>query len=207
MRINYFDFGLHYGDEIDMFLSAVRPLAAMVTVYGFEAHPDLSQRVAQKYKDYPDISIINKAIAPKGSKPIPLYIAEGNKMEGNSIFSTKYNVDKQNFVYVEGIVFSEWLLENVPDYKESINVVRFNIEGAEIYLLKDIISNNIHRSIKLFLGASGGVDILKCEEIAHLHKEYERRLIENDIFVHQFCAASHNNIPNDRICQILTNKK
>ena len=203
MHINYFDFGLHKGDEIKMFLDAVEDLTPMpVSVYGFEAHPELAEKAKSRYKIYYHVQIINKAISNKNEK-VKLYIADGNAMEGNSIFSSKENVDQEKYVEVDGVVFSDWLKENVPDYKESINVIRFNIEGAEIYLFEDLIKNEIDQHFDLFLGASGGVDILKCSEIAHLHDDYNRLLKNCGITVHQFCAASKNNISPEKIREII----
>jgi FkbM family methyltransferase len=199
--INYFDFGLHKGDEITMFLDAIQPINSSVNVYGFEAHPDLHKRVKKRFEHSQDINIFNKAISNKNSK-VNLYIAPNNKMEGNSIFPTKNNVSSE-YVEVDGILFSDWLLKNVPNYKEAVNVIRFNIEGAELFLIDDLINSGIYKEISLFIGSRGGEDILKCSEIAHLHSDYEKKLIENSISVYQFCSASVNNISNENICKIL----
>lgn len=204
MKINYFDFGLHKGDEILMFLEAIEPLTKDVNVYGFEAHTELAKEAENRYKDYPNVTIINKAIAERNSK-VRLYIAEGNKMEGNSIFKTKNNVDPENFIDVDGIKFSDWIKKNVPNYKKSINVIRFNIEGAEIYLMHDIVKAGINKHISLYLGSKGGDDILKCTEIKHLHKVYMEHLDKFNIDIHQFCKASPNNIPYDKIRELIQN--
>lgn len=200
MNINYFDFGLHNGDEISMFLDAVSPLGAYVRVFGFEPHPELYDKVSARYAGNLDIQILPYAVSDKNGT-IPLYIAEGNKMEGNSIFSSKNNVDADNYVEVQAIKFSEYL--ETIDYKDSINVVRFNIEGAEIHLFEDIINSGLNKHIDLYLGARGGVDILKVPEIIHLHSEYEQNLIANGIEVHQFCSASQDNISSEKIRSIL----
>jgi len=202
MKINYFDFGLHKGDEVLMFLEAVKPLNAPVSVYGFEAHPELAQKASDRYKGSDNIQIINKAISNCNSK-VRLYIAEGNKMEGNSIFKTKNNVNPDNFIEVEGVKFSDWIKSNIPNYKEFINVVRFNIEGAEIHLIDDLIESGISEHINLYLGSKGGEDILKCSEIKHLHGSYVEKLVENNIEVHQFCVVSTDNISYERIQKIV----
>jgi FkbM family methyltransferase len=203
MHINYFDFGVHKGDEIEMFLDAVEPIElCTVDVYGFEAFPHLAYVAQMRYDKLPNVKIFNKAIYNNNVR-VRLYIAEGNAMEGNSIFSSKENVDQENYVDVDGIKFSDWIEYNVPEYKKGINVIRFNIEGAEIYLFEDLITSKIDQHFDLFLGASGGVDILKCSEIAHLHDDYNRMLKNKSIIVHQFCAASKNNISPERIREII----
>jgi FkbM family methyltransferase len=200
MEINYFDFGLHKGDEIDMFLNAVKPLGADVCVFGFEPYPDLYDKVSLRYAGNLDIQILPYAVSDK-NEIIPLYIAESNKMEGNSIFSSKNNVDADNYVNVQAVRFSDYI--NTIDYKDCINVIRFNIEGAEIHLFEDIISSGLNNHIDLYLGARGGVDILKVSEISHLHSSYENKLRENGIEVHQFCSVSQDNISSEKICSIL----
>jgi FkbM family methyltransferase len=200
MKINYFDFGLHKGDEICMFLDVVKPLNAYVRVFGFEPHPDLYNEVSKRYAGNLDIQILPYAVSDK-NETIPLYIAESNKMEGNSIFSSKNNVDADNYVNVQAVKFSDYI--NTIDYKDCINVVRFNIEGAEIHLFDDIIKSDLIENIDLYLGAKGGVDILKVSEISHLHSSYENKLRENGIEVHQFCSVSQDNISSEKICSIL----
>jgi FkbM family methyltransferase len=207
MHINYFDFGLHNGDEIVMFSESINSLKdKSLSVYGFEAHPDLCNRAKDRYKHASNIKIFNKAVSFQKGKT-RLYIAKKNKMEGNSIFISKNNVDAENYVDVETFKFSDWVKESISNFKKSINVVRFNIEGAEIYLIKDIIESGIRDYIHLFLGSSGGEDILKCTEIAHLHGEYMNMLEENKIKVYQFCKASPNNVSNEKIQQLILNAK
>ena len=118
MKINYFDFGLHKGDEIDMFLKAVKPLNACVKVFGFEPHPDLYREVSNRYKEKSNVNILPYAVSDKNGS-IRLYIAESNKMEGNSIFKTKNNVNPDNFVDVKSIKFSDYL--DTIDYKDCIS--------------------------------------------------------------------------------------
>jgi len=201
LQINYFDLGLHLGDEIQMFLDAVESLDAKVNVYGFEAHPDLANKVRNRYKNLSNVNIYNKAISNKTDSDgmIKLFIANANRMEGNSIYATKHNVEPNNFVKSEAIKLSEWIKENLKDYKNSINVLRYNIEGAEVDLFQDLISSEMYEHIHLFLGSRGGEDILKCSEISHLHQGFLDTLRIYSINVHQFCSASINNIDAEQI--------
>lgn len=206
-HINYFDFGVHNGDEIEMFLNAVKPLVGSVIftpkVYGFEAHPDLCFQARARYSEYDNVRIVNEAIC-NHNEVIKLYIAESNKMEGNSIFKGKRNVDPLNFEVVKGTKFSTWLKQNQIPYKKCINVVRYNIEGAEIYLFEDIIDNCINEHIDIYLGAADGDDIAKCSEISHLQNDFKKKLESECIKVHQFCSASPNNVSEEFIRRKIT---
>ena len=162
------------------------------------------QKAADRYRNYQNVQIFDYAISNNNGYA-KLYIAEGNKLEGNSIFKSKNNVDPSKYIEVKSIKFSDWIRKNIPNYTKEINVIRFNIEGAEIHLLEDIIEKELNKHIYLYLGASGGEDILKCKEISHLHSSYESRLKENEINVHQFCSVSQNNISSEKIISIFKN--
>lgn len=202
MRINYFDVGIHKGEEIVMFQEAVKPLGAELHIYGFEAYLPLAEEAEERFKDDENITIINKAISDK-SGYVHLYLAKENDFEGNSIFETKNNVDPEDHVLVKCVKFTEWLEETIPDYKDHINVVRFNIEGAETHLMFDIIDSMTHRYIKLFLGVEDGRDILKCEELVNLHYFYMNMIKTNRIKIYPYCVARKDNIAAEKIRELL----
>jgi FkbM family methyltransferase len=201
MNLNYIDLGLHKGDEIQMFLDAVKPLKHFkkIRVFGFEPHPDLFQAVKKRYQNNISVRIFDKAIS-NSNGDANLYIAESNKLEGNSLFSTKNNVDKDNFVKCQTIILSDWIKDEIPSFKKDVNVLRYNIEGSEIHLFNDLINTGLSKYFNLYLGSANGDDILKCSEIHHLHEDFMNILKNNNIYVHQYCAASINNIKSQDIC-------
>jgi len=181
--INYFDIGLHKDAlEIDMFFKSIKGLDIDYRVYGFEAHPEYAKRISEKHKNNDKVHIYNLAIWETNGI-LPLYLANKTGL-GNSLFKGKNNVDKKQTIDVQCVVFSEWLKSNAD--LDNINILRFNIEGAELYLIKDLISSGIYKNIDLYLGDNVGKDIRKCKEIASCCNDYKLMLKEHGINIIKF---------------------
>lgn len=182
-KINYFDLGLHRGEEIGMFLKQISSYDIPYEIFGFEAHPTYASNVEKLY-EADNIHIYNYAISDK-SGMAKLYLA--NTSLGNSIYASKNNVNVDKYFEIETISFVDWVKENVPDYESAINLLRFNIEGAELLLLNDIIDKDFTRHIDLFLGSHPGKDIKKCSEIAGEVDSFLKKLDDNGIVIYPYC--------------------
>lgn len=184
MILNYFDLGLHKdAAEIDMFIKVCDENNIQYSVWGFEAHPNYCASLVEKYKNNKNVTIINKAIFDKNCI-LKLYLAPSNDGEGNSIFKTKNNVNVEKFIEVEGVLFSEWILNNVSNLETSNNILRYNIEGAEWYLMNDLKNKNLLKYFKIILGSTP--DMIKISELKDFIPEYDKLLDMNDIKVHKF---------------------
>lgn len=188
--INFFDLGAHDGGEIDLFLDAVKEIETDYRVYSFEANPELYEKVKNKFIENEKIKVYNLAINNQNEK-VNLYI-ETTLQEGSSIFPSKKNVSKSKYFEVDGVLFSSWLEGAVPDYQQGINILRFNIEGAELYLMEDIIENNIRQHFDLFLGSLP--DIPKIPSIKDKMGYYDKLLQNNNIEVEYFCKIEIRNM-------------
>lgn len=187
-HINYFDFGLYDGYELIQVRDILRSLQNVTySMHGFEAHPEYCNSMSGLNDEFTNIH--NVAISDIGGK-INLYLADNG--EGNSIFKTKNNVDVNSFIEVDAIVFSEWLQSNVSNYKDCINIIRVNIEGAEWCLFNDIINHDIHKYVALFCGTCN--DIPKVAELQHLTNEFTKLLSSNKIVIHPYARFAKNSI-------------
>ncbi len=185
--INYIDLGVHRGGEIDLFIGAVSQLGFDYRVYGVEANPYLFELVSGKYADNPRVKVFNIAISEKNA-PVELYIEK--TLIGSSIFPTKNNVDRNKHVTVPGVDFFDWFSSEIPNYNRDINILKFNIEGAELYLMKSIVNNGISERFSIYLGnGEPGWDIKKCAEIADEYHGHVKLLHDNGIRIKNFCAA------------------
>jgi len=189
MKVNYFDFGLFDGEEINMFLNDIKDFNVDVNVYGFEANPIFYEKIKNRFIHNNKIKIYNLAISDKNEK-VKLYLEKTG--QGNSIFRTKNNVDPNNYYTVDGISFVDWLNDNLPNFVNDINIVRFNIEGAELLLINDMISKNVVKHFSLFLGSHIGVDILKVSEIQKEYQNYLKTLKDNKIEIKLYCKDLKN---------------
>lgn len=184
MKVNYFDLGLFDGEEINMFLNDIKDFKVDINIYGFEANPIFCKKITERYKQNNKVKIYNLAISDKNEK-IKLYLEKTG--QGNSIFKTKNNVNPNNFFVVDGISFVWWLVNNVPNYKKDVNIIRFNIEGAELLLINDMVKNGVIKYFDLFLGSHVGVDIKKVGEIKNKYNEYLKILEKNNINIKLYC--------------------
>ncbi len=185
-KVTYFDLGVHQGQEIDYFIEIANELNFEYKIIGLEADPILFHELLFKYHDNKSIQIINVAASSRIGIEKLYQSAEGGI--GNSIFSTKNNVNPNNYYYVLGIEFSSLLTkENLGD----INILRFNIEGAELFLMQDIINKYKAGVIDIFCGSTP--DIEKVASITHLKGFYDKLLLENNIHVFEFYHTPFNN--------------
>ena len=205
MRVNYFDLGTCRGTELSHFLYGVVPDLGIkeYRIYGFEAHAGYADKLKKTYKDVDEVRIINKAVASSPG-PIKLYLADNGV--GHSIYPTKINVGKKS-KSVEGIRFSDWFNNNVEYNREDVNVLRVNIEGAELPLFIDLIENGIHKKIDLFCGA--GHDVHKIPELEPKVKEYYKLLKDNNIILHRYTEhkPKKNVDMREKMKEIITQKR
>lgn len=208
-NINYFDLGLWKTSlEIDLMLDRVLPKFNNIdcNIYGFEAHPGYCESLKRKYIGRNNVNIINLAISDK--KGIAkLYLAT-NEGLGNSIFSTKNNVVQNNSLEVKCDLFSNWLNENNIDLDNSINILKINIEGAELFLFEDIKNNNLRDKFDIVCGHNM-CDILKVKELTEKVEYYNSLVKELDINPVYFCHANINKSINEMVLSLnkLLNKQ
>ncbi len=181
--LNYFDLGLHKdAKELDIVLNICDAHNVRCNIYGVEAHSQYCSKLADKYKDFDNVAIINKAISDKNEK-IKLYISPLSG-QGNSIFRSKRNVT-DDYILVDGVCFSDLLSSVRPTFREEVNVLKFNIEGAEWHLINDLDNNEL---FKYFIGIFGTNDISKVKEIKHNLREYKNILNRNRVTITSYSS-------------------
>lgn len=200
MKIYYYDFGLWRGTEIHWMVNYVFPKLNITNyqIYGFEACKQYADRLKEMYADNDRVEIINKAVVDEPKK-VRLYHAANHV--GHSVFSTKRNVSDQ-YEEVDGIVFSDWLQQNVKAYKVAFNILKVNIEGAEWYLFNDLVKSGVHKHIDVYCGQ--GHDVEKVSELESKVQDYYDLLEQNNIHLHRFTEYLPHQ--NDDIVSIIKNK-
>jgi|AntRauTorckE6833_2_1112554.scaffolds.fasta_scaffold01570_2 FkbM family methyltransferase len=185
-RVNFFDLGMFDGAESLMFLEDIKGLNVDPYIYGFEAYQPFYENICELFSDNDNnnVNINNLAISNSDSY-VKLFLEKSG--QGNSIYESKNNVDTKNFIKVKSVSFADWVIENVPNYKDHFNILRFNIEGAELPLMEDIIDKKIHKNFKIFLGSHVGVDIKKVGEIKDKFNYYVNLLKSNNINIELYC--------------------
>ena len=106
--------------------------------------------------------------------------------------------EQKRYEVTKGIVFSDWLKNNVPDFKECFNILKINIEGAEYAFFKDIIENDLLVHFDVLCGT--GHDIEKVPELSNKVQEYKRMLDESGVKIYRFTDwKPEKNDPLDKI--------
>jgi len=187
-HINYFDLGLwKFPHEIEIMLNEVFPKLDNITysVYGFEANFEYANKIKEMYKNEHNISIINLAISNK--RGIEKLYLDTKRGLGSSIFSSKPNVNKHQYYSVESNTFSGWINENNIDLNNKINILKVNIEGAELYLWEDIKNHKLRDKFQIFCGSLSH-DILKVPELKNQINYYFNLLKELNVDFLRFCG-------------------
>jgi len=179
--IHYYDLGVYTGSEIDAFIKIMNDLNKEYIVHGFEAHPEFAKKLRVKYNDNPNVHIHEKLIGRVNGRG-RLYISTVE--QGHSMYASKNNATSK-FVEVDSVKLTDFV---GTEFKDQINIIRFNIEGAEWDLLQDFLLKEYQKYVNIWLGAEVGADIRKCGEIAHLYNDYIDLLKNNKIKIHQFCG-------------------
>ena len=188
MKINYFDLGLFHGTELFLMMNSIMPSIGFdnVNAYGFEACQDSFEAASLTpwARSNHNIRLFNYAVCGENGEK-KLYHANNNV--GNSLYETKENLNGEHEV-VKAVKLSDWLRENVPTFKEDINIIKMNIEGAEYEVLRDLEENAMLRYFSIFCGT--GDDIDKIPELSDVKEDFERILKQNDITIHHFSARA-----------------
>ena len=175
VQVNYFDVGTHKkGREISNMVDKLLDKNNLnYDVYAFEASPSMYIEAKNALKSYPKVSVVNIALCaeiPEG-RVIRLYKTEGGL--GNSVFGA----DSQDYEEAPAARLSEFIRKKNINLKNSVNILRMNIEGAEFGVLKDLVENDIH---KYFNGLYGMWDDL--EKMPDSEQEAVKKLLrENNI--------------------------
>lgn len=164
-----------------MMLKACVGLPVTLKIYGIEANPTYIKDLRARFSSFDNVQILCYAITDKESH-VDLYLSPKSKGHGNSIFRTKNNVTDKSLPAI-GMPLTK-LIDNGTIELSELNILKFNIEGAEYLLMKDLINNQLQSLFHIYCGAPS--DMHKVAEIAHLQSAYLATLKSYNIQVLPF---------------------
>ena len=193
-KLNYIDLGTHSGQEIDLVLEYYKYFEKEfdLTVYGVEANTNLFKGLLNKYENKYRVKLFNNAICENSGKT-KLYLSEYKTVLGSSIFPSKKNVNELNFIEVDGYSISDFVTKYIVDFKDSVNVLKLNIEGAELSVYEDLLKNDMIEYIDLFCGHPQH-DIEKIPELFDKKERYYSILENNNIKLVRLCGENETEI-------------
>ena len=186
MKIRYFDLGTCKCQELIFMKDFLPTFVNDYEIHGFEGVPTIFDKFKQKYSKYLDekTHMHNLIISDQHNTMKKIYYAPNTV--GNSIHQSKKNVQSDKYWTVPSVRFSHWLKDNNIDLKDSFNIVKINIEGAEWEFFNDIVDNNIKNDIDIICGT--GHDVIKIKDFVEngIVEKYYKLLEDNNIHLHKW---------------------
>lgn len=179
MRVVFFDIGAYIGEVTEIFIKICKELNISYEIHQFEPSKAYVKTLKEKFKNDSNVYIHPFAITDKEGECL-LY--KSKRPDGYSLYSSKWNVDKNDFEEVTCGKFSNWYNTNKKEKApDEIYIVKSNINGSEWEFFKDLISSGINKMVDLYCGK-----ILKNIEKTGAHtpeqqEEFKQYLHKNGI--------------------------
>ena len=115
-------------------------------VYSFEPHPICFEELKNKFNENPKVHLINKGVLDK-NETMRLYKFKFHNSDelffsqGNSIYSSNTEIDKDSFDEIEVIDLTEFI-ENMD---KKIDILKMDVEGAEFCILNKLIDKKLYK--------------------------------------------------------------
>ena len=148
-QINYFDLGTHReAKELNLVLSKVLAnLPNPYNIYAFEANPNSFEVASSHFVNNNRVKLFNTALVRDLPQSGQIKLYKGSASLEDSIYRKQ-----ENFVEVPANKLSQIIEQEQIDLSQSINILRMNIEGAELDILEDLIENDLIKYFNAFYG-------------------------------------------------------
>lgn len=174
-HVNFIDVGACVGNTVYIATKILEQAKIDYTIYAVEPCKENIKQLEILSNKNSRIKIIEAAISEESI--VKLYHAQiGN--QGHSIFSSKSNVVVDKFEEVKGISILD-VIKDIPNFDSSINILKINIEGAELILLKDLYNSKLLSkfSVLLYHGDLGYPSDLDKIDMKKEDKEFAASII------------------------------
>lgn len=192
-QITYIDLGCHLGNEVAAFLDAVKGLDVDVMVYGLDANPAMIAHCRKRFAGYDQGRIILRhgAITSQTALDTLLYVDRLGG-EGSSIYEGYPRTDRRNPMKVFGRRFSDWLDVDFINLEGSINIIKANIEGAELPLIMNMHKEDMFERFDMFFGSLGNwmMDMQKSHVLRPMLPTVKHVLREHGVTVEFFSCPT-----------------
>lgn len=172
----FVDCGANKGDISELFLQEGAKVIA------FEPDPLAYKHLKKRFNNSDRIKILGKAVSDEDGTA-NIYFHKNRKRQkklsftvASSLLKDKKYVDTENKVEVETIDLSSFIAES----KRDIDIIKLDVEGAEIDILNKIIDEKSYSKVGLFLVETHEKKIPGHDQkVAELKKRIEDQRIEN----------------------------
>ncbi len=151
-------------------------------VFAFEPDPKAYAILEKRCEKFPNIQCFKKGVSIKNTTSKMFLHKERLKNDhhaytvGSSIVSEKINVDNTHFIEVELIDLAAY----IHSFPQKIDVLKMDIEGAEIEILEKFLAEKTYEKIKLMLVETHENKIPgHLEKIEKIKKELQEKNIQH----------------------------
>jgi FkbM family methyltransferase len=170
------DCGANVGDISALFLTK------KASVIAFEPDPMAFGMIQKRFKGNKKIEIINKAVAHEAGT-VKLYFHADQQQNSNSAFTVsssiiqhKVNINTDNSIEIETVDLDSFIAK----LDRKVDILKMDVEGAEIEILKKMIKNGTYKNIGLLLVETHETKIPGHKElVAELKATISRLKIKN----------------------------
>ena len=141
------DCGANVGDISALFLTK------NASVIAFEPDPMAFMMIQRRFEGNNNIECINKAVAHKASTA-KLYFHADQQQNSNSAFTVsssiiqdKININTDNSIEIETVDLDSY----ITNLNKSVDILKMDVEGAEIDILNKLIKNGTYKKIGVIL--------------------------------------------------------
>lgn len=205
-HLNYFDLGTCRAEELKLFVFELFPSLGIedYSAYAFEACKSSFLALTKRAAWDDRVTLIHLAIANRNGT---CCLYHGDSAIAHSIYASKRNVHEDKYETVTCLKLSVWIRARLSLFDESINVIRFNIEGAEWDLFQDLASAGMLKQFDLILGSASGTDMYKIKELSGKEGEFKRLVEEQGVTVVPFSMADkHTTVVREKLAEIVRSK-
>jgi FkbM family methyltransferase len=191
MKVRYFDLGCNQGNTVKKAMAQLKGRCEL-EIHAVEANPKLAELCRQRFAGSGFVHVHNFAVAKEKGK-VNLHLSTDHSLAGSSLFADKNNVGKAE-VSVDGMPFSEFFA-SLGEW-DGLNVLKANIEGAEMILVDDLARHDLFSRFCLLLGSNrkGGwtQDMFKIPSLAGHIERVAGEMSRRGLVVKTFCGGDRD---------------
>ncbi len=147
-RLLYIDIGMHKHALQLRFVKKAFGGKLQLKTLGFEAHPDYFKEATDSVQPDKNDRLLNLAVVGPGQgENVTLHVNGGDGL-GDSLIRAKGSQS----IEIPAIQLSEVLKSDGVDRGDEIVILRMNIEGAELYVLEDLLKSDLVSRIDGYYG-------------------------------------------------------
>jgi len=148
-KVLYIDCGVHKRGEQVLKVHEWLSQTCELRILGFEANPASFEEAVVNLRHLPELDLRQLAVVGPDveTSTVTLHVGTGDG-KGDSLFPERGNAS----VEVPAARLSDILTEDYPSFLEDVVLLRMNIEGAELFVIEDLVNAGLSSSINAYFG-------------------------------------------------------